>query len=181
MINMHKNQISFFATRNDLLSLLSDVDSSTPFEFSHQDVDGLVVVNDSADDLENLGVMLVGDQNAGQNYFLIDPGERPATRLVEQRNGKVRIIFDQRSYPKSVMLRSGGLLDGSNTIIAGQIGTVSDNLWSISLFKTFHLSVKKRFAKIKSYYVGNEAATMLDNGYRLTTNIKSPIEYDLHR
>lgn len=181
MIKMAKNQISFFATRADLLELLSDVVSLAPFQFSHLDIDGEPAVTDSAADLDDLGVMTVGDQNQGQTYLLIDPSDVLTTRSVEKRNGEVKVFYDQKSHPKSVILRSGGLLVGSNCMIAGQIGTASEDLWSIALSKTFFSSIKKRFTKIQSFYIGYEAATMLDDGFRLTTNIKAPTEYDVHR
>ncbi|WP_158264838.1 hypothetical protein [Blastopirellula marina] len=41
--------------------------------------------------------------------------------------------------------------------------------------------LKREFTKIKSYYVGNEAAVLLDSGARLTINAAASTEYDLAR
>jgi len=107
------------------------------------------------------------------------PVEEPKTRCIEQRNGEAKTFYDQMSHPRSVSLRAGGLLNDSFCVISGQVGTISDDEWSIALYKCIASSIKKRFPKIKSFYVGDESAKKLDEGYRLTANIKSPVDYDL--
>lgn len=178
---MTKNQFSFFATQNDLLLVLSEARSKVPYVFSHQEKCEKFSIYESPEEIEDLGIMSVGDQNQSNIYFLISPGEQPKTRSVEQRSGSIKSFYDQISHPKSVSFRAGGLLNDSPCIIAGQVGTVSDDEWSIVLYKTIFSSTKKRFTKIKSFYVGDEASEKLANDYRLTTNIKSPVDYDLKR
>jgi hypothetical protein len=178
---MAKNQISFFATQNDLLLALNDAQSKVPYFFSFQEKGEELSVYESPEEIEDLGFMSVGDQNQSKMYLLIAPGEEPKTRSVEQRNGDAKSFYDQMSHPRSVSFRAGGLLNDSSCIIAGQVGTVSNDEWSIALYKCIASSIKKRFSKIKSFYVGDEAAKKLDEGYRLTANIKSPTDYDLTR
>lgn len=178
---MAKNQISFFATKNDLLLVLNDVQFKIPHAFSFQEKCEKPSVYGSPEDIEDLGFMSVGDQNQSRLYLLIAPDEEPKTRAVEQRNGDAKIFYDQISHPRSVSFRAGGLLNDSLCVIAGQVGTVSDDEWSIALYKMIVSSIKKKFTKIKSFYVGCEAVQKLDEGYRLTSNIKSPVDYDLTR
>lgn len=177
---MNKNQISFFATKKDLLKTLEDTRAKIPYNFSYLDENGSMKVYSSPDELENLSVMSVGDQNQSRIYLLIKPEEQPETRQVKQRKDKTKAFYDQISQPSSVSLRPGGILNGANCIIAGQVGTVTSVPWSTSLYKVISSSIKKKFTKIKSYYVGSEAVEKLNQGFRLTTNIKSPIEYDLN-
>ncbi|BFM49935.1 hypothetical protein [Marinomonas sp. THO17] len=178
---MAKNQISFFATQNDLLLVLNDVRLKVPYVFSFQEKSEEPSVYESPEEIEDLGFISVGDQNQSELYLLIAPGDEPKARSVEQRNGDIKRFYDQMSHPRSVSFRAGGLLNDSSCIIAGQVGTVSDDEWSIALYKGIVSSIKKRFTKIKSFYVGDEAAKKLDEGYRLTANIKSPVDYDLTR
>jgi len=178
---MAKHQFSLFATKNDMLEVLHDVMSKTTYAFSYLDKDNVVKVFDSAEQIEDFGIMLVGDKNQARTYLLVRPDKKPTVRTVEQRGGGIKICYDQKSNPESVSCRVGGVLAGSSCIIAGQVGTVSEHLWSVALYKTIFASVKKRCSKIKSFYVGDKACEKLDQGYRLTTNVKAPIDYDLKR
>lgn len=176
---MIKNQFSFFATKNDLLPILNDAKSKIPYIFSILEKHGELSIYKSPEEIRDLSIMPIGDQNKSNTYLLIDPMEQLKIRSVEQRNGGVKVFYDQIACPKSVFLRPGGFLNDSNCIIAGQIGTVSNNEWSIALYKRIFSLIKKKFTKIKSFYVGDEASKKLNNGYRLTTNIRSPVDYDL--
>lgn len=178
---MAKNQTSFFATQNDILLVLSELKSKLPYVLSYQEKCGKLSVYESPEDVEDLGVMFVEDQNQSNIFLLINPNDEPKTRFIAQRNGEIKSFYDQISHPKSVLLRAGGLHYDSLCIIAGQVGTVSDDAWSVALYKAILTVIKKRFTKIKSFYVGDEAIEKLDKGYRLTTNIRSPVDYDLVR
>ena len=110
---------------------------------------------------------------------MIDVGAKPKVRQVEQRKGGVKYFLDQLSHPESVVFRPGGVFGESECIIDGQVGTVSDDKWSVDLYKVLLAEFKKQFTKIKSYYVGENAVERLNRGVRLTANVKSPLEYDL--
>ena len=144
---MAKNQFSLFATKNDLWVVLNDAASKFLYVFSYLDEDGVPIVCNSPDEIEDLGVMSVGDQNQTKIYLLIDPSEQPRTRSVEQRGRGVKTFYDQMSHPESVSFRPGGVLSGPSCIIAGQVGTVSDDSWSIALYKAIVSSVKKGLSK----------------------------------
>ncbi len=45
----------------------------------------------------------------------------------------------------------------------------------------FAMIIRKRCEKVKSFYVGPEAAVMLDNGARLSASPRSPQTFDLVR
>jgi hypothetical protein len=179
---MSRNQLSFFATKNDLLTVLEDATSKAPFCFACTDEESKYpVVYQYLADINDLSIAMSGDQNKEKFYLLIDCDAQPRTRTVEQRNGENKIFFDQLSHPESVFIRPGGVMDASRCIIAGQVGTTSQAQWSENLYKVLSASFRKKFTKIKSFYVGVEAAGKLDQGVRLTTNLRSPMEYDLQR
>jgi len=82
--------------------------------------------------------------------------------------------------PQTVVLDSGGLVDRQR-LIAGQIGTATVNKQSEEIYALFAKVVRRRFEKIKSYYVGPEAIRLFDLGTRLTPTAKSSEVYDLVR
>ena len=127
----------------------------------------------------DLSIAVFGDQNREKTYLLIAAEAQPKVRKVEQRRGGVKYFLDQLSHPASVVLRPGGVFGGSECIIAGQVGTTSDDKWSVDLFRILFSEFKNQFVKIKSFYVGKIAVRNSEDGARLTTNIKAPLEYDL--
>lgn len=174
-------QFSFFATHNDLSEVLRAVASKTSFSFASladdQDV-GLEIYN-SVLELPDLSVAVYGDLNHEKSYLLIENDAVPKLRNVMQRRGEVKKIFDQLSHPESVMLKPGGVMGNYECIIAGQIGTVSDNQWSVELYKSLLREFKKRFKKVKAFYVGSLAMEKLESRVRLTGSVKSPPKFDL--
>jgi len=181
-MNMKNKQLSFFATTNDLIEILETAASKTSFCFALlKDKSDYPSVYRSVANIEDLSVATFGDQNKEKMYLLIDPETKPNIRSVEQRNDGTKIFFDQRSHPESVVLRPGGVFKNFECIIAGQVGTISQDQWSESFYRLLSAILKKQFTKVKSFYVGAEALEKLDQGVRLTNNIKSPIEYDLQR
>ncbi|WP_158657742.1 hypothetical protein [Agarilytica rhodophyticola] len=179
---MAKKQFSFFSTKSDLLSALYLAAEKAKFNFAClADGSNVPDVYQAATELDDLSIGTYGNQSNDKLYLFIEPESNPIARQVEQRNGGFKSFFDQLSHPASVAFRPGGLINSSNCIIAGQIGTTTDEGWSNSLYKILFSSFKKRFTKIKSFYVGPEAEKKLDEGWRLTTNIKSPEDYDLKR
>ncbi|MDZ4151340.1 hypothetical protein [Methylicorpusculum sp.] len=180
---MIKKQLSFYATRDDLLKVLEAAASKTNFYYAcvGQSDNGLPIVYEAANAIPNFSGALYGDLNRESFCLLIEPNVEPGVRVVEQSNGGVKYFFDQVSHPASVVLKPGGVLDDSECIISGQVGTISQDKWSEEIYKSVAASFRKQFTKIKSFYVGSEASEKLDLGFRLTTNIKSPTEYDLLR
>ena len=177
---MARNQISFFATKDDLSSLLRAVESDRRLQF---------VVGGTFDEMPDvkaqdslLGSLDLEGATSTINsaiYLLSAPGTSVEIERIEQRRGGVRYAVDQFANPKTVVLRPGGQLEGC--IVAGQLGTASDDPSSLELFQFIRKRVRRLFTKVKAFYVGNEASELLDKGWRLTANVKSPPLYDLKR
>lgn len=64
-------------------------------------------------------------------------------------------------------------------MLAGQFGTASKDPCSLELFRVIGRHARRLFTRIKAFYVGKEAKTLLDAGWRFTTDAKSPTLYDL--
>lgn len=179
---MAKNQISFFATQSDLLPVLQAVEGSRPFEYIPSGSFNAPTVKrlESLITSPNLGIATVGDSNHEATYLIASRGTEVQIRDVPQRRGGVKYAVDQVANPKTIAIRPGGMYQ-DKYLIAGQIGTASDDKDSFELFKLFSGELTKRFEKVKSFYVGPEARTLLDKGWRLTASVKASPEYDLKR
>jgi len=180
---MSKKQFSFFTTQDDLVGILDAVASKCSFYYVKIDdvQDGVTCIKESTKSLIDISISTFGDQNRDKSYLLIGSETVPKLRSVEIQGKKSKLILDQLSHPESVVLRPGGVFGKFECIIAGQIGTISEDKWSVELYKCLFAEFKKQCTKIKSFYVGKNAIEKLDGGVRLTTNIRSPAEYDLSR
>jgi hypothetical protein len=179
---MAKNQLSFFATKADLESLLRTIESKRQLQFVVTGVfdSSNVEPMQSLLAARNLGHMDVGDANQAAGYLVASREIAIEVRPVPQHRGGVKYAVDQLANPTTIAFRPGGSF-GEKCLIAGQVGTASDNPSSLELFHTFSKEVRHQFTKVKSFYVGKEAGELLDKGWRLTANTKSPGLYDLKR
>lgn len=179
---MAKHQVSFFATTADLELLLRSVEATRQLHFvatglfDSPELEAL----QSLLTISGLGGLDVGDINQAEGY-LIAPRDHPiVARSVPQRRGGVRYAVDQVSNPATIVIRPGGSFS-DQCLIASQVGTLSDDPVSLDLYRAFSSVIRRHFSKIGSYFVGPQAADLLDQGWRLTSNVKSPPIYDLSR
>lgn len=179
---MAKNQLSFFATKADLESLLRPLETERRLQFAlaglfdspdFQPMPSLLVAT-------NLGKPGVADANQSPAYLVAPCETSIEARPVPQRGGGSKYALDQLANPTAIAFRPGGSC-GEQCLIAGQVGTASDHASSLELFHAFTKELRRQFTKIKSFYVGKEAGELLDKGWRLTNNAKSPALYDLKR
>jgi hypothetical protein len=174
-----KNQLSFFATADDLSSLLKAVESAQPLQFT---MTGMFDTSEvmQRESIAGLGCATSGDANHEPAYLVSARGVPIEVRPVPQRSGGVKYAVDQIANPMTIAFRPGGVFDDT-CLIAGQVGTVSRDPASLTLFRLFVAKVGDQFTRIKTFYVGEYAERLLDKGYRLTANAKSPALYDLRR
>ncbi|MCU7549876.1 hypothetical protein OCK74_12160 [Chitinophagaceae bacterium LB-8] len=85
----------------------------------------------------------------------------------------MKFAVDQMQNPQSIVIEKGGIFK-EGILIAGSIGTISENEHSIIFFKLLSTLIKKEFIKVGTFYVGKYAKQKLDHGWRLVTNEKSP-------
>lgn len=168
---MKRKQIPLFATQSDLSALVREVSCNRPLEFvvgGLFDQPTLPVLSD----LENPQPFMT--------YLVFDKGSTVVTRAVPQHSGGQKYAVDQMENPQTVAVQCGGMLD-EHRLIAGQIGTVAVGKQAEEIYELFAKAIRRKFEKIKSYYVGPEAVLLLDKGVRLTPTTKSPETYDLVR
>jgi len=171
-------QIRFFATQNDLVPVLEAVEAGRAImyvKFGWSDSQ-LPESFPTVTMLPNLGT---ASHEAAINCdsFLICLREK-AIRA-RQVPGP-RYVFDQLLNPETVTFAPGGFW-GNDVLLHGRFATTSSEMFSVELMKLLGSAVRKRFDKIKAFYVGEEAAQMLDSGKRLTIAVQSPRMLDLSR
>jgi len=179
-VNSH--HVHFFATKFDLETLLRAIESKRELQYVRAglfDVSALnhqpSLLNDS-----NFGNCTEGDSVQEVRYLVADRNVPFEIRPVPQHNGGTKYAIDQKANPKTIVFRPGGVFNNT-AVIAGDAGTISDDAASLALFQLFSKDIKRQFQKIKSDYMGNEAVTLFDKGWRLTSSVKSPPLYDLTR
>jgi hypothetical protein len=96
--------------------------------------------------------------------------------------GEVWYDVSQKLNPESVSFLPGGIFDDHRVLICGHIGTASESSISLSLYRAFTKVITKGFEKVREYRIGPEAASLMDEGYRMVTiGINSPLKCDLVR
>lgn len=179
---MAKNQQSFFATKADLEALLRQIEAERKLQFVESglyDSSRIEPVN-SLLGTPNLGFLPVGDHNQGPCYLVVNREISIDVRPVPQRRGGIKYAVDQEQNRKTIAFRPSGAF-GEKCLIDGQVGTISDDPSSLELFHLFRRAMRLQFTKVNEFYVGKEAGELLDKGWRLTANAKSPALYDLKR
>lgn len=179
---MARNQQSFFATKADMESLLRKIELQRPLQFFETGLFDSPRTKQihSLIGIPNLGLLPVGDHNQGPCYLVASQESSIDVRPVPQRRGGIKYAVDQEQNPKTIALRPSGTF-GESCLIDGQVGTISDDPSSLELFLLFRKEMRVQFTKVNEFYVGAEAMELLDKGWRLTANEKSPILYDLKR
>ncbi len=70
---------------------------------------------------------------------------------------------------------------GDSVLLYGRFGTVSSHPDSVEILRELRRELRRRFDRIKAYYVGREAGQLLDRGARLTLAVQTPTTFDLSR
>ncbi len=168
---MARKQIPIFATESDITTIAEEVSGKQPLRF---------VAAGSADQASPIVLDDLKHPEPFATYLVGKAGTQFVARTIPQHGGGNRYSVDQLENPGTVMIRCGGVLNGER-LVAGQVGTATDEKESEEIFALFSKAIRSKFEKIQSYYVGPDAARLLDKGIRLTPSAKSPEAYDLAR
>lgn len=180
---MRGKQTAFFATKEDLFSVMENIESKFDMEYIEMGIFNSqeIIRNRSLTDITNNGYTNFPNWISLDNRFMLIERDIPLKiREVILKDGTKRYAIDPMLNIKSVELSTGGIYTKKqNVLIAGRVGTVYDNDFSGCLYKAITAEMRKKFEKIDSFYVGITAKEKLKNGWRLVTSEKSPKERDL--
>ena len=177
---MKNRQIYFFAEQDDIEQPIRTLEACVNICYYETGLFDTEVTPSysSLFNIKGLDQSIVGDWTQSKTYLIIPEDSKVAIRKVPQRRGGTKYAIDQLENPQSVVIKPGGVFkDG--ILIAGSFGTVSKSEFSEKMFKMLSKNIKSTFTKIGQFYVGKNAKLRLLSGWRLTTNEKSPLEYDL--
>lgn len=134
-------------------------------------------VYSSVRQIPDFAIAATGDAMKEPRFLILRDPSALVVQPVPQRAGGTRFAIDQSTSPQSILLAPGGSHHGA--IIAGQLSTISEDPESMSLYRAVSGEVRKRFRKIRSYYVGPDAETRLRAGARLTIAVDASPKLDL--
>lgn len=174
------SQILFFATRQDLLVVLSEFETNVPLQYMPTETTDSQSQHgySSAKDIPRLGVAAYASAIACESYLIVPEEIQVRPRKIQLENGGVQYAFDQLQNPDTITLTPGGLWKNS-TLLNGRVSSASTSKRSQQLLRRLSSLMKTHFIKIKAFYVGPEALNMLKCGTRLAGAVQSPKEYDL--
>ncbi|MGC8542068.1 MAG: hypothetical protein ACP5QA_15765 [Phycisphaerae bacterium] len=173
-------QIQFFATREDLLLVLGNVERDTALRYvrTGNQLNPHFETFQRGGDIPNLGV---ADRETGSvcRMFLITGNAvTVGVRTVKGADGIQRYLVDQLLNPDTVTLTPAGMW-GEDTLLQGVVGTASDSVGSRELMKAFKSAFGKSFVKVQGRFVGPQAMALLNCGRRLAIAAQSPRDFDL--
>lgn len=172
--------LNFFATEADIKLVLIELESVVPVKYVRAGMSDNpdIETYSSATEIPRLGLANSPDQSQCDIFLILPVDIRVNVRAIEQRKGGVRFAVDQLKNPASLALRPGGVFDEC-CVIAGQIGTCTNNPNSIEMMRLATRLTRKHFERIHSYFVGPKARELMEQGFRLTADARMPKEYDL--
>jgi hypothetical protein len=175
-----KSIVNMFATRADLEPGIRVMEASRRL---HYVLCGLFdhstpTIFQSLLDVPDLGILEVDDHIRGPRYLVVASQARVRLRTVPQRGGGMRYAIDQAENPASITILPGGIHQ-DRCVLAGQLGTIATDDQALSLFRDYSRHLTKGFTRIRGYRVGPEALELARRGVRLTTGVRSPVEYDI--
>lgn len=175
------SQFQYFCTRNDLLNILSRVESTSPLQYTETGTfeSHTFLSFESCTAIADLGI---ADQPTGsvcRSYLMMERGYTPHSRLIATIHGN-RYCMDQLVNHDSVVLTPAGCWKES-VLLQGVVGTASKSAASLSLLKLVKASLLTSCLKVQGRFVGTEALEKLRAGWRLTISEQSPSQFDIAR
>ena len=138
---------AFFATRQDSLHLLRNVEEREPLRYvqwGHYPSPEAPTY-ERASDISDLGVARIGRK--GENRYVVFPPTSALTFDKSEGAGVIRYEPIPRTDSPYVFFHSGGLF-GDECLITGYIGTSSESREGIRFFDRFYRALRTRFVRV---------------------------------
>jgi hypothetical protein len=132
-------------------------------------------------EIENFGASLDGRKASLSTYLILEQNEEILIKEVSQRSGGVKYEINTYTVPSSITFTPSGVYQDKCIIYGTVTGVDVKNEKSKRLYKLFDKHVLRDFEKIKSFKVSPGAISWLDQGKRLTPNLKADPIMDLCR
>jgi len=154
-------RIDFYATRNDWLFLLGELEASQDvcYGLDWQDDPTRSTRWDRAIDIPNFGIA-TGTDTIKCNHFRVARNE------------------SDRIEGMAAELSPGGEFN-AQTIISGRVATLYDDPRIQKIMRKLASLTKKHLTRVNGYWVGPDALEKLRAGARLTLNIHASADFNL--
>jgi hypothetical protein len=177
---MKTKQLFYVGDFLDLKSVLQEFENIEKVHYFQAGLfnNSIIPKFDSIFEYKKLGIVENGDWNHTTTFLILPYDYNLEIREVMQKTGGLMYAVDQMINPYSIIIKTSGIFkDG--VLVAGSIGTISEDSISLRLFKSLSKIFKKQFKKTTEFYIGTEAKEKSISGWRLVTDDRLPKEYDI--
>ena len=161
----------FFATQNDLLPILRSIESRCDLKYVQAGLfpNGAPPTYISAFDIPHIGVSKEDSSEHTIAFLVLPKDVELAQRAIHGHDGVIRVAIDQLVNPHSIRFAPGGAYDTA-CLMKGYVDTCSPDPGSVALFQLFSRNFRKGLKRYEGEWIGSEALSLLQRGFRLVDN-----------
>ena len=162
-------RILFFATKNDIVSVLSEMEEQLPFGIKYIQCGKTdSILYSTVKDIPGLGTL---KEKHSEISFLIMPNDEEVTST---QSGQVY----QGDNPRSLEFDPSGISEDGTGLIHGLFATMEDNEISDGLLKAVKKVMNSGCKKVRGWYIGKEAESLYGKLRFICIGLSEPEEYD---
>ena len=162
-------RINFFATKNDMVSVLSKMEEQLPFGIKYIQCGKTdSILYSTVKDIPGLGTL---KEKHSEISFLIMPNDEEVTST---QSGQVY----QGDNPRSLEFDPSGVSEDGTGLIHGLFATMEDNEISDGLLKAVKKIMNSGCKKVRGWYIGKEAESLYGKLRFICIGLSEPEEYD---
>lgn len=162
-------RINFFATKNDMVSVLSEMEEQLPFGIKYIQCGKTdSILYSIVKDIPGLGTL---KEKHSEISFLIMPNDEEVTST---QSGQVY----QGDNPRSLEFDPSGISEDGTGLIHGLFATMEDNEISDGLLKAVKKIMNSECKKVRGWYIGKEAESLYGKLRFICIGLSEPEEYD---
>ena len=162
-------RINFFATKNDMVSVLSEMEEQLPFGIKYIQCGKTdSILYSTVKDIPGLGTL---KEKHSEISFLIMPNDEEVTST---QSGQVY----QGDNPRSLEFDPSGISEDGTGLIHGLFATMEDNEISDGLLKAVKKIMNSECKKVRGWYIGKEAESLYGKLRFKCIGLSEPEEYD---
>lgn len=162
-------RINFFATKNDMVSVLSEMEEQLPFGIKYIKCGKTdSILYSTVKDIPGLGTL---KEKHSEISFLIMPNDEEVTST---QSGQVY----QGDNPRSLEFDPSGISEDGTGLIHGLFATMEDNEISDGLLKAVKKIMNSGCKKVRGWYIGKEAESLYGKLRFICIGLSEPEEYD---
>ena len=162
-------RINFFATKNDMVSVLSEMEEQLPFGIKYIQCGKTdSILYSTVKDIPGLGTL---KEKHSEISFLIMPNDEEVTST---QSGQVY----QGDNPRSLEFDPSGISEDGTGLIHGLFATMEDNEISDGLLKVVKKIMNSECKKVRGWYIGKEAESLYGKLRFICIGLSEPEEYD---